>query len=140
MKTFILTWIALLGIVVVTFAQAQKTLVKTLAVEEPTYEVVFDLPGNVEVMKWDNKTIRIITTITAQNTQEQVLKALVAAGRYNYEMLVDETTGKITIDMPQKEQIIIINNVDLDEQLEFEIYLPRGIKYRIGTTDTFMLM
>lgn len=140
MKTFILTWIALLGIVGLTFAQTQKTLVKTLAVEQPAYETVFDLAGNVEVMEWDNQTIRIITTIIAPNTEEQVLKALVVAGRYNYKMVVDETTGTITIDMPQKERTIFINGADLDDQLEFEIYIPRGMKYRIGTADTLMLM
>lgn len=140
MKTFFLTWIALLGIVGLTFAQTQKTLVKTMAVEATNYEAIFDLTGTVDVVEWENETIRLVTTITAENIEEQVLKALVIAGRYQYQMEVDETAKTITIDMPKKERTIFINGADLDDQLDFKIYIPKGMKYRIGTVDTLMLM
>ena len=138
MKKFFLTWITLLGIVALTFGQAQKTLVKTLAVEQTTYEATFALKGNVEVEEWDNQTIRIITTISTTNTPENVLKALVVAGRYNYEMTVDKINQTITVDMPKKEQTIIINGIDLDDKLEYKIYVPKGMPYKVGLD--FMLM
>lgn len=138
MKKFILTWITLLGIVALTFAQTQKTLVKTLPVECTDYEAIFALKGDVEVEEWDNQTIRIITTITTENTPENVLKALVAAGRYTYEMKIDETNQTITIDMPKKENAIIINGIDLDDQLDYKIYIPKGMYYQIGLD--YMLM
>lgn len=138
MKKFFLTWITLLGIAALTFGQTQKTLVKTLAVENTTYEAIFALKGNVDVEEWDNQTIRIVTTITTPNTPENVLKALVVAGRYNYEMTVDNANQTITIDMPKKENAIIINGVDLDDNLEYKIYVPKGMYYQIGLD--YMLM
>ncbi|BDS10476.1 hypothetical protein [Aureispira anguillae] len=140
MKKIILTWIVLLGVVGLTYAQAQKTLVKTLAIEKETQEAIFALTGDVEVIEWENETIRIMTTITTPNTAENVIKALVAAGRYDYKMVVDKENQTITIDMPKKDRPILINGVDLDDQLNFKIYIPQGMKYRIGTADTFMLM
>ena len=84
MKHLILTWIIILGVIGLGIAQTQKTLVKTIAVEENFHEVTFALQGQTEVLEWENKTIRIITNITTLNAQEQILKALVKAGRYNY--------------------------------------------------------
>lgn len=138
MKKFFLTWITLLGVVALTFAQTQKTLVKTLPVECPTYEAIFALKGQVDVEEWNNKTIRIVTTITTANTPENVLKALVAAGRYDYEMTIDDMNQTITIDMPKKENAIMINGVDLDDQLDYKIFVPKGMNYQIGLD--FMLM
>lgn len=138
MKKFFLTWITLIGIAALTLGQTQKTLVKTLAVEQITYEVLFDLKGTVEVKEWDNKTIRIVTTITTTNTPDKVLKALVIAGRYNYEMTVDQTNQTITVDMPKQENVIFINGVDLNDKLDYKIYIPRGMNYQIGLD--YMLM
>lgn len=138
MKKFFLTWITLLGIAALTFGQTQKTLVKTLPVENTAYEAIFALQGDVKVEEWDNQTIRIITTITAKNTPENVLKALVAAGRYNYKITVNEANKTITVDMPKKENAVIINGVDLDDQLEYKIYVPKGMYYQVGLD--YMLM
>jgi hypothetical protein len=132
MKKFFLTWITLLGIAALTLGQTQKTLVKTLAVENTAYEAIFALKGTVEVEEWNNQTIRIVTTITTTNTAENVLKALVVAGRYNYEMTVDQAKQTITVDMPKKGQAIIINGIDLDDKLEYKIYIPQGMPYQIG--------
>lgn len=140
MKNFILTWIMLLGLVGLTFAQTQKTLVKTLAVEQEVQEAVFALAGTVDVEQWDNQTIRIVTTITTPNTQENVLKALIAAGRYDYQVTVNKEMQTLTIDMPKKNRVIVINGIDLDDQLEYKIYVPKNMKYYIGHPDTFMLM
>lgn len=138
MKKFFLTWITLLGIVALTFAQTQKNLGQNSACECPTYEAIFALKGQVDVEEWDNKTIRIVTTITTANTPENVLKALVAAGRYDYEMTIDDMNQTITIDMPKKENAIMINGVDLDDQLDYKIFVPKGMNYQIGLD--FMLM
>jgi hypothetical protein len=132
MKKFFLTWMTLIGIAALTLGQTQKTLVKTLPVEQTTYEAIFALKGNIVVEEWDNQTIRIVTTITTTNTPENILKALVIAGRYNYEMTVDQANQTITVDMPKKDNAIIINGIDLDDKLDYKIYIPRGMHYQIG--------
>ncbi|MFT5646730.1 MAG: hypothetical protein ACI976_001413, partial [Aureispira sp.] len=58
MKKFFLTWMTLIGIAALTLGQTQKTLVKTLPVEQTTYEAIFALKGNIVVEEWDNQTIR----------------------------------------------------------------------------------
>ena len=84
MKNLFLTWILILGIVGLGIAQTQKTLVKTFAIDEGYTELTVTLDADIEVEEWDNNTIRIITEINI-NTGEQILKALIKAGRYNYE-------------------------------------------------------
>lgn len=135
MKKFFLTWMTLIGIAALTLGQTQKTLVKTLPVEQITYEVIFDLKGTVEVAEWDNKMIRIVTTT---NTPENVLKTLVIAGRYNCEITVDQTNQTITVDMPKQENIIFVDGLDLNDKLDYKIYIPRGMNYQIGLD--YMLM
>lgn len=144
MKNLILTWVIFLGIVTIGFAQVEKTLVKTLPVEDGCIEVTFDLPGTIEVMEWDNKTIRIMTNITSKQAEDKIVKALIASGRYNLKISKDEVYGGLIIDMPKQEHIIIINGVDFEEQLDFEIFVPKGVIYHIKgrqpTIEDIMLM
>lgn len=138
MKKFFLIWIALLGIAALTFGQTQRTLVKTLPIEQTIHKTIFALRGNVEVEEWNNQTVRIITTITTEHTAENVLKALIIAGRYNYELIVDDVNQTITVDMPKKDNAVMINGINLDDKLEYKIYIPKGMNYQVGLD--YMLM
>lgn len=144
MKNLIFTWVFLMVTITMGFAQTEKTLVKTLAVEEGCIEVVFSLPGHVEVLEWDNKTIRIMTNITTKHAEEQIIKALVATGRYNIKVTRDEVYGNLIIDMPKQKEFIFINGTDLEENLDFEIFVPRGMIYHIEgqqpTIEDIMIM
>lgn len=131
MKNLVLTLVIVLGMVGFGFAQIQKTLVKTLPVEEGCIELYIDLPGHVEIVEWDSKTIRIMTNITTPGHEDKIIKALVANGHYNIEVRKDEKYGDLIIDMPKHEQFIIINGVDFEDQLDFEIFVPKGMKYQI---------
>jgi len=132
MKKFFLIWIVFLGVLTLTFGQTQKTLVKTFPVEQITYKAIFTLQGAVEVEEWEHQTIRIVTTITTPNTTENVLKALIIAGRYNYRVDVDQINQTITVDMPKDKNAVFVNGIDLDEKLEYKVYVPKGMYYHVG--------
>ena len=139
MKNLFLTWILILGIIGLGFAQTQKTLVKTLAVDEDYNEVTLTLEANIEVEEWDSKTIRIITEINI-NTGEQILKAHIKAGRYNYETDYDTENNILLLNMPKKEHVIVINGLTLKDNLILKVYIPKGMKYNIENTNPQMLL
>jgi hypothetical protein len=114
---------------------SNKTLVKTIAVEEGYDEAVFDMKGKYQVSEWDSKTIRITTTIDAPHIDDATLKALITAGRYQVEVGKDATNGALIFTMPKKEKTITINHTDLEDFLQFEISIPKGMKYEIKGAD-----
>ena len=131
MKKLFLIWVLIFGVVGLGFAQTQKTLVKTFAVDEDCPFALFALKGNVEVFAWDKATIRITTTITAPDIEEKVLDVLVKKGRYGTEMRVHREAQLMIFEMPKQEQFIFINGLEIEETLEFEIFVPRGVLYRV---------
>lgn len=108
-----------------------KTLVKTVAVEDGYDEASFEMKGKYQVTEWDNKTIRITTTIEAPHADDATLKALITAGRYQIDVAKDETNKALIFNMPKIEKAITVNHVDLEEFLQFEISVPRGMKYQV---------
>ncbi len=131
MKKLFLIWVLIFGVVGLGFAQTQKTLVKTFAADEDCPFALFALKGNVEVFAWDKATIRITTTITAPDIEEKVLDVLVKKGRYGTEMRVHREAQLMIFEMPKQEQFIFINGLEIEETLEFEIFVPRGVLYRV---------
>ena len=140
MKQLFLTWIILLAIVGLGLAQTQKTLVKTFPVTTETETVTFAMKGDATVTEWEKETIRIVTTIKAQNIEEKVLKALIIAGRYNYQVTLDKELGTATFDLPKMERTIFINGKDLEDVLEFEIFIPQGLDYQITMPNAPLLL
>ena len=139
MKNLFLTWILILGIVGLGIAQTQKTLVKTFAIDEGYTELTVTLDADIEVEEWDNNTIRIITEINI-NTGEQILKALIKAGRYNYETNYDAANNILLLNMPKKDRVIVINEQTLKDDLILKIYVPKGMKYNIENPNTPMIL
>lgn len=140
MKQLFLTWIILLAIVGLGLAQTQKTLVKTFPVTTETETVTFAIKGDATVMEWEHETIRIVTTIKAQNIEEKVLKALIIAGRYDYQVTLDQELGTATFDLPKMERTIFINGRDFEDVLEFEIFIPQGLDYQITMPNAPLLL
>ena len=110
--------------------QTQKTLVKTLALAPTTQSLQFNLPAVVEIQEWDEPTIRLVTTVTT-DVEDNVLKALAAAGRYGYAANTQLTTGVTVVTMPKKAIEVVIGGQPLEDHLTVIVYVPRGINYEI---------
>lgn len=99
----------------------QKTLVKTLALPEDLQTLVVDLDVALEVVYWDEPYMRIVTDIQA-NVAPHVLKALVAAGRYDYELHTD--IENVLLLAPNKDKRVVIGGNELRDEWTLTIYLP----------------
>jgi len=134
MKKLFITWAIILGTIGLLVAQAQTMLVKTIAAPQNDDTIVFALNGPVETTIWAENTVRIVTTIQTENTNEQLLKALIKAGRYTYKITKNNEQETLTIDLPKQGRTVTINGLVLEETLNFKIYIPEGLNYRIVPT------
>ncbi|BDS12193.1 hypothetical protein [Aureispira anguillae] len=107
----------------ITFAQSQKTFVKSLATQAST--VVLNLDGATNITEWDEQFIRVTTTIELTNFNEEILKRLVAVGRYTLETTTKD--GVMTVNMPKLATKVTIKGQLLNEVLNYEILVPKGI-------------
>lgn len=108
-----------------TFAQAEKTLIKSIPAENMMAALV-ELPGEVHVSNWDKGFVRVTAVIRVNNTTESILKRLVMVGRY--EINVQEDKNSLVLTMPKTEHTVIIKGVNLEEVLSFEVQAPEGMK------------
>jgi hypothetical protein len=106
-----------------TFAQSEKTLVKSIVVESSV--AVFDLPGEVAVSTWDNDYIRVSATISMPNNDENFLKRLIALGRYDIVNLTEN--GNMVIKMPKTHNKITVKGVEMTEVFKFQISVPKSL-------------
>ena len=124
MKNFISTIAIIICFATVSFAQAEQTIIKSLAIE--TASAVLDLPGEVTTSLWDKDFIRITATIKATNQGEEILKKLIMVGRYDIQSA--EVDGQFVITMSKVAHQVVIRGVDLTEVISFEVQLP----YQVG--------
>lgn len=125
MKRYI-TILFLTMIVGVAMAQpTRKTLVKTLALNEDITELIVDVEGAVEVEYWDQPILRIVTDIEA-NVPEQVLKALITTGRYDYNIV--DHLPQANLVAPNQDRRVVIGGNDLEDEWTLRIYLPRNVQ------------
>ena len=61
-----------------------------------------------------------------------------AADRYNYQVTKNENEKTLMIEMPKREYTVIINDTDFEDNLEYTIYVPKGMFYTIEYTKTPM--
>lgn len=130
MKQFFALITLILVFATTTVGQTQKTLVKTLPLAPTTTSLQFHVPANVEVQEWDEPTMRMVTTVTA-DVEANVLKALAAAGRYTYTTQTQLTTGVTVVMMPKMDKEIIIGGQALEDRLQVLVYIPRGYNYTV---------
>jgi len=128
MKKQLLFITLLLSLTVTVFAQAEKTLIKSVATANAS-TAVLDLPGEVTVSTWDKDFIRITAIIHITNTTDDILKRLVAVGRYN--IISKENGHTLTIQMPKMARKVIIKGNDLAESVSYTVLLPVGMNKKI---------
>lgn len=124
MKRYITLMFLTLMVGVAMAQPAKKTLVKTFALEGTTTELMVDVKGDVEFEYWDQPTMRIVTEIEA-NVPEHILKALVAAGRYDYQVV--QYNPQANLVAPNQDRQVVIGGTDLQDQWTLRIYLPRNV-------------
>ena len=124
MKTVITLLLLVCSIVVCTNAQAEKTLIKSLPLNEAT-AVKLDLLGRVTVKKWDKDFIRLTVDIQLQNFNETILKHLIEVGRYD--LVTDQTAGQLLVAMPNIAKTVTIRGTELRERFEYTIAVPEGL-------------
>jgi len=108
----------------VTGQEADKTLVKSFNLAGNTV-VDLDLAGNIEVREWDNPIMRIQIGISLENSNSNVLKALVKAGRYN--LSSDEENGVYRVFAPGVDREVKLKGVALKENLDYIVFAPKDV-------------
>jgi hypothetical protein len=126
MKT-LLTLLVLVLAATTTFAQTEKTLTKSLALNE-THTAFVMLPGDVSLTTWDENFLRVTTTIQVANMSENIVKRLVVVGRYSIETKEDKFGKMMVIKMPKVAHYVAVQGVDLVESYDFKIQAPKGYK------------
>jgi hypothetical protein len=103
------------------YAQSQKIFVKSLALESSV--VVADLEGEVTFVEWDKEFVRVTATVQVLNFDEEMLKRLAVAGRYDLVSKLEE--GGMYIRMPKLAKEIVIRGQKLEERVRYEIAVPQ---------------
>ncbi|MCP4443312.1 MAG: hypothetical protein GY810_30795 [Aureispira sp.] len=132
MKNIIAIFIFVIGFAFTSFGQTQKTIVKSFQ-NDSYHTVALAFDGEIEVKEWDQNVIRISTTVDAKNFNERTLKYLVTKGRYNYEIL--EKGGTLIFLMPATEKTVSLHGIDLNEEYNYTISVPKGITVEIIKPD-----
>lgn len=117
--------IIILAILAIGTLSAQQTVEKTLV--KPVNllgnnEVDVLLNGEVSIKKWSSDHAKIEMSIKAYGVNSQVLKSLVAAGRYNIN--VENKDGKIILSTPNLEKALKVKGNSLKDEVTFILYVP----------------
>jgi hypothetical protein len=131
MKNLITLLILVFAIATNLQAQAEKTLVKSIALEGTTAATV-TLPGEVTTSEWDKDFIRVTATINVLNFDENITKRLVIVGRYELKTALKD--GKMTIEMPKVSNLVTIRGTQLQETFSFELNVPKNYNVQIINT------
>ena len=110
------------------FAQAEKTLLKSVLINTGTASI--ELPGEVSVSTWDKPYIRVTATIKTTNFTEEVLKRIVSAGRYDIQGI--QENGLTIINMPKLVNQVTIGGVKMVEFFKFEVQIPETMDSKVN--------
>lgn len=105
--------------------QVQKTLVKTLN-PQGEQQIIFDLAGDIEVERWQNKTVQVQIEISYNNANVHILKYLISKGRYN--VITEFKADGLVIKMPNASKDVKVNKEGdlLDEATSFKVFVPQN--------------
>ena len=131
MKKLVLIAMLLTVMIANTFAQADKTFVRTIELDEDAPVVELVTTNEVEVVRWNEGTVRVVTNINTPYITERELQAIAKAGRYTWEVEFHEEENLLLLELPNLEKIIKINEIDLEEEIDIILYLPTEVDYRI---------
>lgn len=129
MKNLLLL-ITLMFITNFTFAQTEKTVVKTFNLQGNT-SVVLNLNGDVEVQEWSESTLRVHMNIKLENSNVHMLKYLLTQGRYNLKL--ENTDSGVSITSPGRDKDVIINKDGdkLSEAVSYTVFVPQNVTTKI---------
>jgi len=131
MKTLVFIAMLLTVMIANTFAQAEKTFVRTIELDEDAPVVELVTTNEVEVVRWNEGTVRVVTNINTPYITERELQAIAKVGRYTWEVEFHEEENLLLLELPNLEKIIRINEIDLEEEIDIILYLPAEVDYRI---------
>lgn len=107
---------------------AQKTLVKSFNLQG-NQVVMLDLKGTVELVSWNNSSMRVQMAISLKHGTEAMLKSLVKAGRYNLRSTLLEEAYKVHAPALQKK--VLFHGKVLEEAISFIIFTPEDILVKL---------
>jgi hypothetical protein len=105
-------------------AQASKTFVKTIAMENAT-GVVLAVDGPVTVSEWNENYLRVEMTVTVTNFSEYMLKQLAEAGRYKLESVMDGSL--VVVSCPKLARKPVISGTTVNEEVGYRVFVPKGV-------------
>lgn len=124
MKQFITLLFLMVFCTAIGIAQSQKTFIKSIPLEG-SQTVSLATAGNIEVTEWDKDYIRITTTVEVLNFSEDILKRLVAVGRYSIE--TENKDGVLVVNMPKVTTQVTIKGSQLKEVFNYQIEVPKNV-------------
>ena len=124
MKYLFLTILFILGCTFGASSQVQKNIVKSFQ-HNGAQVLTLAVTGEVVVEEWDEKIVRLVTTIDALNFNEQTLKALTEAGRYTSTSKNVDNAMILTMLKAQKK--LEIRGTVIEEKYTFKVFVPRGL-------------
>ncbi|MGB1218048.1 MAG: hypothetical protein ACPG5P_09235, partial [Saprospiraceae bacterium] len=103
----------------------EKTLVKPVNLKGfATTEL--HLNGEVQVERWANDYAQFEINIKVHGLNSQILKSLVAAGRYNVK--VEYTDDKVILSTPGLAKAVTIRGNKLKDEVLFKVFMPEIVK------------
>lgn len=124
MKYLFLTILFILGCTFGASSQVQKNIVKSYQ-HNGAQVITLAVEGEVEIAEWDEKIVRLVTTIDAVNFNEPTLKALTEAGRYT--ATSKNVDGAMILTMLKAQKELEIRGTVIEEKYNFKIFVPRGV-------------
>lgn len=133
MKQFITLIFLMIFCTAIGVAQSQKTFIKSLPLDG-NQTVSLATAGDVQITEWDKDYIRITTTIEVLNFNEDILKRLVAVGRYSIE--AETKDGVLIVKMPKVATQVTIKGSQLKEVFKYEIEVPKNVTIETNTEES----
>lgn len=99
----------------------EKTLVKPVNLFGNS-QVDILLNGEVSIQEWSNEHAQVEMSITAYGVNSQVLKSLVAAGRYNIK--VENKNETIILSSPNLAKSLKVRGNTLKDEVKYILYVP----------------
>lgn len=109
------------------FGQTQKTFVKSFP--NPSSSITVELNGPVEVKEWDQPFVRVLTTVSLDNGNSNVLTTLSRTGRYS--LLTKNTESNTTIHTTTEHNPLKYKGQLIKEEIGYTIYVPQYSKVNV---------
>ena len=114
-------------------AQAENVLIKSVAVKTSSLQI--NIPGEISAKTWDNSYVRLVITVSAKETNTEMLKSLANAGRYDIQ---SEVKGDQTmIFLPNIIKALNLKGIILNEKFKIEVFMPQDMQLLQDSQEIF---